>query len=206
MTAHLSDSDRQALRLAHDLREELARNLPDQGAAPSISPYVDPAGRPSVLVRLDDETARALIAVLGDRRVPLAPEPRRTDGSLPAPPPAPGPQQPYGGPEPRYGGPEQPSASPFAAQPGGQFAAQPAAAMPSGSPFGDAPAMPSPFQEAPAMPYHDGPAVPDPFAPSPSVNTGGYPAVNTGGYPAPAVNTGGYPTPAVNTGGYPTFH
>ncbi|MFC4914010.1 hypothetical protein [Actinomadura gamaensis] len=201
MTAHLSDSDRQALRLAHDLREELARNLPDRSAAPSISPYVDPAGRPSVLVRLDDETARALIAVLGDRRVPPAQEPRRTDGSLPAPPQATGPQQTYGGPDPHYGGPEHPSASPFAAQPGVHFTAQPAGAMPPGAPFADAPGMPSPF--------HDGSVMPDPFAAAPSVNTGGYPApapgVNTGGYPTPAVNTGGYPAPAVNTGGYPTY-
>ncbi|MEV4253354.1 hypothetical protein AB0J52_09300, partial [Spirillospora sp. NPDC049652] len=133
MTAHLSDSDRQALRLAHDLREQLARNLPDRIASPSISPYVDPAGRPSVLVRLDDETARALIAMLGERGASPVPEPRRTDGSLPAPQRhATGPQQmpygePYGGPEPQYGGPEHPSASPFAAQPGGEFAARPGA-------------------------------------------------------------------------------
>ncbi|MEV5574588.1 hypothetical protein AB0L06_31525 [Spirillospora sp. NPDC052269] len=229
MTAHLSDSDRQALRLAHDLREELARNLPGSIASPSISPYVDPAGRPSVLVRLDDETARALIAALGDRGAPPASEPRRMDGSLHAPQPAPAPHQPYGNPEPHYGAPEQPSASPFAAQPGGQFAAQPGAqapfaahpatAMPSGPSFGDGPsfaegpgfangpayadgpAMPSPFHDGPAAPYREGPGMQDPFAPAPGANTGGYPAVNTGGYPA--VNTGGYP--AANTGGYPTF-
>lgn len=231
MTAHLSDSDRQALRLAHDLREELARNLPGSIASPSISPYVDPAGRPSVLVRLDDETARALIAVLGDRGAPPAPEPRRMDGSLhapppaqaPAPQPAPGPQQPYGAPEPHYGPPEQPSASPFAAQTGGHYAqpgaplaARPAAAMPSGPVFGDGPGFTNgpAFGDGPA--YGDGPAMPGPFHDGPAMpyNEGGQavvdpfvpapaPAVNTGGYPTPAVNTGGYPTPAANTGGYP---
>ncbi|WP_026416287.1 hypothetical protein [Actinomadura oligospora] len=233
MTAHLSDSDRQALRLAHDLREQLARNLPDHIASPSISPYVDPAGRPSVLVRLDDETARALITALGDRGVPPAPEPRRMDGSLHAPQPAPAPaqaptpQQPYGNPEPRYGAPDQPSASPFAAQPGGQFATQPgaqapfaqqpAAAMPSGPSFGDGPAYgegpaygdgPAYGEGGPAFTngpaYADGPAMPSPFHDGPAMPYQEGPGMQDPFAPAPtAVNTGGYP--AVNTGGYPTF-
>ncbi|MFI6522117.1 hypothetical protein ACIBF1_41675 [Spirillospora sp. NPDC050679] len=82
MTAHLSDSDRQALRLAHDLREEMRLALPQPTAAPSVSPFVDPSGRPSVLMRMDAETARALMAVLGERRMePVPPpEPRRADG------------------------------------------------------------------------------------------------------------------------------
>ncbi|WP_157431355.1 hypothetical protein [Actinomadura hibisca] len=86
MTAHLSDSDRQALRLAHDLREEMRLALPQPAAAPSVSPFVDPAGRPSVLMRMDAETARALMAVLGERRrgerhMEPPPEPRRADGT-----------------------------------------------------------------------------------------------------------------------------
>ncbi|MFI0453839.1 hypothetical protein [Actinomadura sp. 6N118] len=91
MTAHLSDSDRQALRLAHDLREEMRLALPPHGAAiPAVSPFVDPAGRPSVLMRMDADTARALMALLGERRAEQAaapPEPRRADGSH-VPPPA----------------------------------------------------------------------------------------------------------------------
>ncbi|POM23717.1 hypothetical protein BTM25_23380 [Actinomadura rubteroloni] len=98
MTAHLSDSDRQALRLAHDLREELRRALPHVPAAPSISPFVDPGGRPSVLVRMDSDTARALMALLGEPRsvqtgpTPLPqqlpqplPQQRRADGTVPPP-------------------------------------------------------------------------------------------------------------------------
>ncbi|GLZ14544.1 hypothetical protein Acsp04_47790 [Actinomadura sp. NBRC 104425] len=109
MTAHLSDSDRQALRLAQDLREQMRLALPQQSAAPSVSPFVDPSGRPSVLMRMDDETARALMAVLSDRlaaqaqpqqqpmpQQQFAAEPRRADGSHAAPPPptAAPPQQP----------------------------------------------------------------------------------------------------------------
>jgi hypothetical protein len=90
MTGHLSDSDRQALRLAHDLREELRRALPHVAAAPSISPFVDPGGRPSVLMRMDADTARALMAVLSEPRpVPTGPAPlpqqRRADGTVPPP-------------------------------------------------------------------------------------------------------------------------
>lgn len=92
MTAHLSDSDRQALRLAHDLREEMRLALAQYGAgAPAVSPFVDPSGRPSVLMRMDADTARALMALLGERRGEPhlgPPEPRRADGSH-VPPPAP---------------------------------------------------------------------------------------------------------------------
>ncbi|MFC5753778.1 hypothetical protein [Actinomadura rugatobispora] len=89
MNAHLSDSDRQALRLAHDLREEMRQALPQQAAAPSVSPFVDPTGRPSVLMRMDEETARALMAVLTEQRAQAQrfPEPRRADGTH-VPPPA----------------------------------------------------------------------------------------------------------------------
>lgn len=91
MNAHLSDSDRQALRLAQDLREEMLAALPQLPAAPSVSPFVDQSGMPSVLLKMDAETAHALMAVLAERRavqggVPGA-EPRRADGSH-VPPPA----------------------------------------------------------------------------------------------------------------------
>ncbi|MFF5261583.1 hypothetical protein ACFY4C_21775 [Actinomadura viridis] len=92
MTAHLSDSDRQALRLAHDLREGMRMALPPQATAPSVSPFVDPTGRPSVLMRMDEDTARAMMALLAERRFEQAqrhPEPRRADGSHVPPPPEP---------------------------------------------------------------------------------------------------------------------
>lgn len=91
MNAHLSDSDRQALRLAQDLREEMRAALPQLPAAPSVSPFVDQSGMPSVLLKMDAETAHALMALLAERRAgrggaPAA-EPRRADGSH-GPPPA----------------------------------------------------------------------------------------------------------------------
>ncbi|TMR00693.1 hypothetical protein ETD83_16205 [Actinomadura soli] len=69
MNAHLSDSDRQALRLAQDLREEMRAALPQLPTAPSVSPFVDQAGTPSVLLRLDADSARALMALLAERRL-----------------------------------------------------------------------------------------------------------------------------------------
>ncbi len=84
MNAHLSDSDRQALRLAQDLREEMRAALP-QLPAPSVSPFVDQSGMPSVLLKMDAETAHALMALLAERRADRGgvpgPEPRRVDGS-----------------------------------------------------------------------------------------------------------------------------
>ncbi|TDC42252.1 hypothetical protein E1281_36430, partial [Actinomadura sp. KC345] len=68
MNAHLSDSDRQALRLAQDLREEMRAALPQLPSAPSVSPFVDQAGMPSVLLRMDADTASALMALLAERR------------------------------------------------------------------------------------------------------------------------------------------
>ncbi|WP_131970564.1 hypothetical protein [Actinomadura sp. KC06] len=64
----MSDSDRQALRLAQDLREEMRAALPQVPTAPSVSPFVDQSGTPSVLLRLDADAARALMALLAERR------------------------------------------------------------------------------------------------------------------------------------------
>src|SRR4051812_10885759 len=85
MNAHLNDSDRQALRLAQDLREEMRAALP-QLPAPSVSPFVDQTGMPSVLLKMDADTAGALMALLAERRAAAA-ESRRADGSH-VPPPA----------------------------------------------------------------------------------------------------------------------
>lgn len=155
MTAHLNDSDRQALRLAQDLREEMRAALPQSLAPPSVSPFVDQAGMPSVLLRMDAETARALMAVLAERRG-VAAEQRRADGShVPPPVPPPAAQAvpaaqgpvvaalPYG--EPAYGQP------PYAE-----------------APYAEAPYMESPYAGAP---YAEAPYVPP--QPSPAVFTGG---------------------------------
>ncbi|MDL4813916.1 hypothetical protein [Actinomadura opuntiae] len=146
----MSDSDRQALRLAQDLREEMRAALPRLPAAPSVSPFVDQAGTPSVLLRMDADTARALMAVLAERRtdrtVPPAPEPRRADGSH-VPPPVPPPGAPQAAPAPYQ---------PIVAA--AQFA-QPDFAQP---PYAE-----SPFAEAPAVnPVFAGGTGPTPLVPS----------------------------------------
>ncbi|WP_157610372.1 hypothetical protein [Spirillospora albida] len=150
----MSDSDRQALRLAQDLREEIRAVLPRVAAAPSVSPFVDQSGMPSVLLKMDAETARALMAVLAERRgAPGAPpqrEPRRADGSH-VPPPSQPPPFPQAAPT---AGPEMPGMSPF----GG-------------------PAHPEPVRQ-PAYPE---PAYPEPAYPEPAYTGPGY-AQQTGVY------------------------
>ncbi|WUI03823.1 hypothetical protein OHR68_19115 [Spirillospora sp. NBC_00431] len=81
----MSDSDRQALRLAQDLREEMRAALPQLPTEPSVSPFVDQTGTPSVLLRMDADSARALMALLAERRLgrdsaPSA-DPGRADGT-----------------------------------------------------------------------------------------------------------------------------
>lgn len=175
MTAHLNDSDRQALRLAQDLREEMRAALPQLPTPPSVSPFVDQAGMPSVLLKMDAETARALMAVLAERRGAAA-EQRRADGSH-VPPPVPPPVAqavpaaqgpivaglPYGEPaygEPAYGKPSY----------GEPAYGQPAYAE---TPYAEAPYVESPYAESPyaEAPYAESPYIPP--QPSPAVFTGG---------------------------------
>jgi len=175
MNAHLSDSDRQALRLAQDLREEMRAALP-QLPAPSVSPFVDQSGMPSVLLKMDAETAHALMAVLAERRagqggVPGA-EPRRADGSHGATPPAqavPAAQGPIVAAVNPYGEPAYPG-------PGYAESAYPAPAYP-------APAYPEAGYPQPAYPepaYTEAPFVPpQPGAPVFTGGTGPTPLVPT---------------------------
>jgi hypothetical protein len=77
MNAHLSDSDREALWLAHELREEMRQALERRGvtSTPGVSPFVDSTGCPSVIVRMDADAARALAIMLGEQRaVPQMPQ------------------------------------------------------------------------------------------------------------------------------------
>jgi hypothetical protein len=160
MTAHLNDSDRQALRLAQDLREEMRAALPQLPTTPSVSPFVDQAGMPSVLLKMDAETARALMAVLAERRGAAA-EQRRADGSH-VPPPVPPPVA---------------QAVPAAQGPivAGLPYAEPAYAEPAyGAPaYGQPPYAEAPYAESP---YAEGPYAESPYIPpqpSPTVFTGG---------------------------------
>ncbi|REF00046.1 hypothetical protein [Thermomonospora umbrina] len=97
MNAHLTDSDREALWLAQELREELRQALGRRGvtSAPGVSPFVDSAGCPSVLVRMDADAARALSIILAEARAAAAAAP-----PAPAPQPAPVPPR-HTGPQPQ---------------------------------------------------------------------------------------------------------
>jgi hypothetical protein len=78
---HLTDTDRQALRLADELQRAIQQWLSHQGVDPSctVSPFVDGAGQPAVLMKLTAQAAWALMD--GLHRQP-GPVPR---GARPAP-------------------------------------------------------------------------------------------------------------------------
>ncbi|MEV6986710.1 hypothetical protein AB0M95_36385 [Sphaerisporangium sp. NPDC051017] len=61
--SHLSDRERQALRLASELRKRMEDWLGSRGipAPLVISPFVDPAGHANVLVRMNSQVALAMI-------------------------------------------------------------------------------------------------------------------------------------------------
>ncbi|WP_146087664.1 hypothetical protein [Thermomonospora echinospora] len=88
MNAHLTDSDREALWLAHELREEMRQALERRGvtSAPGVSPFVDSTGCPSVIVRMDADAVRALALILGEHRAaPAMPAPPAAPVGPPAP-------------------------------------------------------------------------------------------------------------------------
>lgn len=59
----LSERDQEALRLAHDLHTRMTEWIRLRGvtARPVISPFIDPHGQPSVLIRLNSYLARAMV-------------------------------------------------------------------------------------------------------------------------------------------------
>ncbi|WP_222720728.1 hypothetical protein [Actinomadura sp. HBU206391] len=65
----LTVQDRQAIDLAHRLRQRIGRRLARRGiitATVGISPYVDPAGQPSVVICMNAGAAQALLHDLGE--------------------------------------------------------------------------------------------------------------------------------------------
>jgi peroxiredoxin len=64
---NLTDSDRQALRLADDLQKAMQRWLSYRGVNEpcTVSPFVDAGGQPAVLVKMNAQVARAMIDGLG---------------------------------------------------------------------------------------------------------------------------------------------
>ncbi|MFL6052903.1 MAG: hypothetical protein ACJ72W_08310 [Actinoallomurus sp.] len=59
----MSDPSREALYLAQDLQQRMMRWIARRGASARVivTPFVDPAGRPNVLIRLNAHVARAMI-------------------------------------------------------------------------------------------------------------------------------------------------
>jgi hypothetical protein len=74
--SHLTDNDRQALELARDLRAHMQQWLTRHGTNGtfSISPFVDPTGKPSVIITMDSPLALAMVRSL-DQQQTAAPQP-----------------------------------------------------------------------------------------------------------------------------------
>ena len=73
LNGHLSESDREALRLAHDLRERMTQWMSRRGVAGGsvlVSPFVDPSGQPNVLVRMNPHILRAMLRSFDEQRQP----------------------------------------------------------------------------------------------------------------------------------------
>jgi hypothetical protein len=99
---NLTDKDRQALRLAEDLQKAIDRWLGRRGVEHSaaVSPFVDPAGEPAVIIKMNARAAGAMIDGLG----------QPDDGPVPPPLGGGGPAEPFPGPP---SGPPGPSPSGF---------------------------------------------------------------------------------------------
>ncbi|SEG87445.1 hypothetical protein SAMN04489712_120133 [Thermomonospora echinospora] len=72
----LSERERQAVILAHDVHDHLLCWLTRQGVIPGglvVSPFVDASGQPSVLVRLSAPAARTLLRALTEPPPPAGP-------------------------------------------------------------------------------------------------------------------------------------
>jgi hypothetical protein len=79
--ARLNDDEQLAVQLAHDLRERMNWWLAARGVNGSVavSPFVDSAGQPNLLIRANAHIARALVLGLEERAQPSLP--RSPDGA-----------------------------------------------------------------------------------------------------------------------------
>jgi hypothetical protein len=87
---NLSDTDRQALRLADDLQKAVEQWLSHRGAGHSVtvSPFVDPAGQPAVVIKMNARVAYAMINSLNQQHSRFAaqqPGPGGVPGPVPQP-------------------------------------------------------------------------------------------------------------------------
>ncbi|HKB31480.1 MAG TPA: hypothetical protein VKD26_11665 [Streptosporangiaceae bacterium] len=86
---NLSDNDRRALSLADHLQKAVEQWLSRRGVDESctVSPFVDPAGQPAVLIKMNAEVACAMIDSLNEQHSPSAKQPDSwiTPGYLPQP-------------------------------------------------------------------------------------------------------------------------
>jgi hypothetical protein len=91
---HLTDTDRQALRLADDLQRAVQQWLSRRGVDQSctVSPYVDGAGQPAVVMKLSAQAAWAMIDSLDEQPTSpgLRPAPERAPAGPAGPPTDPG--------------------------------------------------------------------------------------------------------------------
>lgn len=74
---HLTDSGREALRLAYDLQKAMAQWLSSRGVDQpcTVSPFLDPAGHPAVIMKMDAQVACAMIDSLDRQHARLAEQP-----------------------------------------------------------------------------------------------------------------------------------
>jgi hypothetical protein len=83
----LSDVDRRALKLADDLQKALEQWLSYRGMHQPcpVSPFVDPAGEPAVIIKMNAQVASAMIDSLRQQRgrSPGQPGPGATPRYLP---------------------------------------------------------------------------------------------------------------------------
>jgi hypothetical protein len=93
---NLTEKDRQALRLAADLQKAIDQWLGRRGVQPSctVSPFVDTAGEPAVIIKMNAQVADAMIDSLQQLNGPSGPPPPPLGG--PAQPPGTSPPGPPG--------------------------------------------------------------------------------------------------------------